>query len=188
MKKILLHMCCGPCSAYPVKRLREMGYEPDGYFFNPNIHPYKEFRRRLETAAEFAKKAGMAITADDRYTLKEFLQRALAAEGSRCHMCYGLRLRQAARFAKENGYECFTASLLVSPYQQHDAIRQIAERIAAEEGVGFLYEDFRSGWQEGVQISLDWELYRQPYCGCIFSEQERYDKSLRKKKKAGNAG
>lgn len=181
--KILLHMCCGPCSAYPVKRLREMGYEPMGYFFNPNIHPYQEFRRRLETAEEFARQVDLTMVVDDHYPLRDFLERAIQATGSRCHMCYELRLRQAAKFAKENGYDCFTASLLISPYQQHDVIKQIAENIAAEENIAFVYEDFRSGWQEGVQISLDLALYRQPYCGCIFSEQERYDKRLRKKKK-----
>ena len=181
--KMLLHMCCGPCSAFPLKKLREMGYEPTGYFFNPNIHPYKEFIHRLETAKEFAEKMNLEIITDNNYMLKEFLERAINGTGSRCHMCYELRLRQAAQFAKENGFECFTTSLLVSPYQQHQVIKDTAERIAKEENIKFIYEDFRSGWQEGVQTSLDLELYRQPYCGCIFSEQERYDKSLRKKKK-----
>lgn len=184
---LLLHMCCGPCSAYPLKRLRALGYEPEGYFFNPNIHPYKEFRHRLETAQEFARKSNLEIVADGHYTLDDFLRRALAAmetpEG-RCAMCYELRLSQAARYARENGFEAFTTSLLVSPYQQHDRIAEIGRRVAAEHGVTFFYEDFRAGWNEGVEISKALELYRQPYCGCIFSERERYDKSLRKKKQA----
>lgn len=185
MEKLLLHMCCGPCSCFPVKRLRDLGYQPEGYFFNPNIHPFKEFRHRLETAQEFAAKVDLAITVDDNYTLKDFLRRALSADaiGGRCNFCYEVRLNQAAKYAKEHGYSAFTTSLLVSPYQQHEVIRSVGEAAAAAAGITFVYEDFRCGWQEGVQISHDLELYRQPYCGCIFSEQERYDKSLRKKKK-----
>ena len=169
-------MCCGPCSAFPLKKLREMGYEPTGYFFNPNIHPYKEFMHRLETAREFATKMNLEIITDDNYTLEEFLRSALNAPNGRCYMCYELRLRQVARVAKENGYDCFTTSLLVSPYQKHELITQIAKKIAEEEKITFIYEDFRPGWYDGVKISRDLELYRKPYCGCIFSEKERYCK------------
>ena len=77
-------------------------------------------------------------------------------------------------FAKENGFDAFTTSLLVSPYQKHDLIRAVGERVGKEEGIDFFYQDFRAGWQEGVAISLEMELYRRPYCGCIFSEKERY--------------
>lgn len=184
--KLLLHMCCGPCAAYPLQRLRALGHAPTGYFFNPNIHPYKEFRHRLETAQEFAQKSDLELIADADYALDDFLRRALQAmetPGGRCAMCYALRLDQAARFAKENGFEAFTTSLLVSPYQQHEAIAAAGRRAAQASGVAFVYEDFRTGWDEGVRISKALELYRQPYCGCIFSERERYDKSLRKKKK-----
>lgn len=185
--KILLHMCCGPCSCFPVQRLRELGYEPVGYFFNPNIHPYKEWMHRLETAREFADKVNMPIIVDDNYQLREFLGRALAAEkaaaNGRCQMCYTWRLQQAAKFAKENGYETFTSSLFVSPYQQHEVMKKTAENFATAEGIELFYEDFRPGWQEGVARSMDLELYRQPYCGCIFSEEERYSKALRKQRK-----
>lgn len=182
---LLLHMCCGPCSAFPLKRLRELGYEPTGYFFNPNIHPFKEFTRRLETAKEFAQKSNLNIIADDMYALEDFLRRALDAPNGRCAMCYALRMKQAARYAREHGFDAFTTSLLVSPYQKHDAIRQAAEFAAAEEGIEFIYEDFRVGWKEGVAISRELELYRQPYCGCIFSEKERYQKPKRSNSAAG---
>jgi len=181
MKKLLLHMCCGPCACYPVKRLRALGYEVEGYFFNPNIHPYKEFQRRLETAREFADKVGINLTVDDNYALQEWLERALHAPQGRCLACYASRMQQAALFAKENGFDAFTTSLLASPYQNHDAIHAAAEQAAKNAGVQFFYDDFRLGWDEGVKSSLELELYRQPYCGCIFSEQERYDKKLRKK-------
>lgn len=185
--KLLLHMCCGPCAAYPLQRLRQLGYTPTGYFFNPNIHPFKEFRHRLETAQEFAQKSQLEVIVDEQYALDDFLRRALAAmetsEG-RCAMCYELRLTQAAHFAKDNGFDVFTTSLLVSPYQQHDRIAETGRRVAEACGIAFLYEDFRTGWGEGVQIAKELDLYRQPYCGCIFSERERYDKSLRRKKRA----
>ncbi|MDR3562715.1 MAG: epoxyqueuosine reductase QueH [Negativicutes bacterium] len=172
--KMLLHVCCGPCAAYPVQHLKEEGHELVGFFYNPNIHPYKEFSRRLETTCEFAAQAGLELVVDDRYTLEEFLHQALTAGEGRCRECYAMRLRVAARYAKEHAFDCFSTTLLVSPYQKHELIRTTGEAIAAEEGVPFCYIDFRSGWPEGVRISKELELYRQPYCGCIFSEKERY--------------
>ncbi len=174
--RMLLHVCCGPCACFPVKRLRELGHELVGYFYNPNIHPYKEFARRLDTAREFAGKTGLDLVVDPEYNLEDYLARSLAAGGDRCRACYGLRLRRAARYAAGHGFDCFTTTLLVSPYQKHETIREVAGEIAAAEGVPFCYIDFRPGWPEGVQLSKDLELYRQPYCGCIFSERDRYYK------------
>lgn len=186
---LLLHMCCGPCSCYPVKKLREDGIEPTGYFFNPNIHPYKEWDMRLKTAKEFAEKVDMNIITDENYMLRDFLKKALMAESvenGRCRMCYTWRLEQAAKFAAENGFDSFTSTLFYSIYQQHDLMKETAEFFAEKYGVSFYYEDFRTGWQEGTDISIDLGLYRQPYCGCIFSEEERYSKAIRKQKKKEN--
>lgn len=180
--KILLHICCGPCATYPVKALREAGHEIEGFFYNPNIHPYKEFSHRLETLKEYAGKVNLTVHIDDRYSLEEFLQKALVNLSERCGMCYETRLREAARYAKQHGFDAFSATLLVSPYQKHELIRQVAEKIAKEEGISFYYSDFRPGFREGVEISKELELYRQPYCGCIFSEKDRYCKQ-----KKGNA-
>ena len=187
--KLLLHMCCGPCSCYPVKKLREDGIEPVGYFFNPNIHPYKEWEMRLQTAKEFAAKVKMEIHTDEDYRLRDFLKKALIAENEpngRCTMCYTWRLEQAAKFAAANGFEAFTSTLFYSIYQQHDLMRRTAEHFAEIYGVQFYYEDFRPGWQEGIDISRELELYRQPYCGCIFSEEERYSKAIRKARRKEN--
>ncbi len=187
--KLLLHMCCGPCSCYPVKKLREEGIEPTGYFFNPNIHPYKEWEMRLKTAKEFAEKVGMAIHTDENYRIRDFLKRALPAEdipNGRCTMCYTWRLEQTAKYAAENGFDAFTSTLFYSIYQQHDLMKRTAEHFAEKYGVKFYYEDFRPGWQEGIDISHELELYRQPYCGCIFSEEERYSKAIRKQRKKEN--
>lgn len=177
--RMLLHVCCGPCSVYPVKYLQteHPEYELTGYFYNPNIHPYKEFIRRLDTLQTFAEKIGLAnLIIDDSYTLEEFLQAALAAPGGRCTYCYELRMCQTARYAKEHGFDCFSTTLLVSPYQQHELIVAAAEKAAAAESVRFQYLDFRPGYQEGVTISRELEMYRQPYCGCVFSERDRYCK------------
>ena len=183
---LLLHMCCGPCSCYPVKKLREEGMEPVGYFFNPNIHPYKEWERRLLTAKEFAEKSRMEFHADETYRLREFLGKALPAErapNGRCRMCYTWRLEETARFAAENGFHAFTSTLFYSIYQQHELMKETAAFFAQKYGVEFYYEDFRPGWQEGIDISHELDLYRQPYCGCIFSEEERYSKAIRKQRK-----
>ncbi len=187
--KILMHMCCGPCSCYPLKKLRADGHAVTGYFFNPNIHPYREFKHRLTTAEEFAAKMQMPIIVEREYQLRDFLRRALTAERRpetlyekpRCRMCYAWRLHQAARYAKENGFDAFTSTLFVSPYQLHDVMRDVAQKIAVAEGIAFYYEDFRLGWDEGVDICKALELYRQPYCGCIFSEEERYNNRWKKR-------
>ena len=186
---LLLHMCCGPCSCYPVKVLREQGIEPTGYFFNPNMHPYKEWDMRLKAAEEFAARSEMKIITDKHYMLRDFLRRALAAEqveNGRCRMCYTWRLEETARYAAENGFDAFTSTLFYSIYQQHELMKETAEHFARVYGVKFYYEDFRPGWQEGIDMSMEMGLYRQPYCGCIFSEEERYSRELRKARKKAN--
>ena len=186
---LLLHMCCGPCSCYPVKVLREQGIEPTGYFFNPNIHPYKEWDMRLKAAEEFAARSELQIITDKHYMLRDFLRRALAAEqveNGRCRMCYAWRLEETARYAAENGFDAFTSTLFYSIYQQHELMKETAEHFAKVYGVKFHYEDFRPGWQEGIDMSVEMGLYRQPYCGCIFSEEERYSRELRKARKKAN--
>ena len=195
MEKILMHMCCAPCACYPVKRLREENFEPVGYFFNPNIHPYQEWRRRLKTAREFAEKVGIDFFAHNHYGLREYLEKVSGvvdwqdtienADGfhKRCGVCYSWRLSEAARFAAENNFETFTSTLFYSRYQNHELMKKIAEHFAKKFGVNFFYEDFRAGWQEGIDISLDLGLYRQNYCGCIFSEEERFSNDIRKARK-----
>lgn len=184
--KLLLHVCCGPCSCYPVKKLREDNIEPVGFFYNPNIHPYREWDMRRKTAREFAEKVNMEMNFFGGYELRDFLTKALDAEKngqSRCRMCYELRLETAARFAAQNDFDAFTSTLFYSIHQNHEMMREAAERFAKEYGVDFYYEDFRIGWQEGIDISKELELYRQPYCGCIFSEEERFSRELRKERK-----
>ncbi len=172
--KVLLHICCGPCSIYPLKSLREEGHELRGYFFNPNIHPYTEFQKRLETMKDYAEKEQLPVIIDDNYELDEFLRQAAFREGERCRSCYATRLRRAAQVAKKGKFEAFTTTLLVRPFQKHELIQEIGTAIGTELGIPFLYRDFRPGFKEGVEISKMEGMYRQQYCGCIYSERDRY--------------
>jgi epoxyqueuosine reductase len=172
--KILLHICCGPCAIYPVEVLSEAGHQVEGYFDNPNIHPYQEFLRRVKALEEYAEQTGLPITWQKDYDIEEYFRLVAFREAERCRFCYQLRLGRAARMARARGFEAFTSTLLYSRYQNHELIQEVARQAAAEAGVEFYYEDFRQGWAEGVAESKARGLYRQPYCGCIFSERERY--------------
>jgi hypothetical protein len=184
---ILLHVCCGPCALYPLKVLREKGHRVRGYFHNPNIHPYREFRRRIDTLEEMAAREDFSVRIDRKYGLTQYLRRVVFNEENRCSFCYDMRLEQAARRAAEEGADAVTTTLLYSRYQNHELLRERGEKLARAYGIAFFYEDFRLGWQEGIDRALEMGLYRQPYCGCIYSEQERYDKKLRKQLHSGTA-
>ena len=172
--KILLHICCGPCALYPLRTLRAAGHEVTGFFFNPNIHPYQEYARRLEAVHDMASKEAFPLIVRNDYDLEGFLANVASAPEKRCSYCYVSRLKAAAETAVEHGFEAFSASLLYSRYQRHDEIRELGERTGRDFGVAFHYEDFRPGWQEGIRLSKELGLYRQQYCGCIYSEKERY--------------
>lgn len=174
--KMLLHACCGPCSIYPVELLRGLDSEFSLFFFNPNIHPYQEFKRRLRTLREFCEEERLRLIVDKSYPLEDFLKCSLQEKVSRCHYCYKVRMFKVAQYAKENGFTSFSATLLGSPYQDHDYIKKIAQEAADIFEVRFEYFDFRSGFAKGAEISKAKDMYRQSYCGCIFSERDRYEK------------
>ena len=172
--KLLLHACCAPCACYPTERLTSQGIDFSILFYNPNIHPFKEFKHRLETLREFVTKKNYQLLIDKSYPLEACIKGMLAEKEVRCAYCYRMRLRYAAAYAQAHGFDAFSTTLLVSPYQKHDLIRREAEAAAQEFAVPFYYEDYREGYERGVQLSLDLGLYRQPYCGCVFSERDRY--------------
>ena len=172
--RILLHICCGNCAIYPVKVLREQNHQIVGYFYNHNIHPYQEFKKRLETAKDYAQRVELPLTCDEDYRLEEFLAAVAQNPKNRCEYCYRSRLQATAKQARLLGFEGFTTTLLYSRYQQHRAIIDCGRRLAAEYDLFFHYEDFRVGWNEGIRISKEMGLYRQQYCGCIYSEKDRY--------------
>ena len=174
--KLLLHICCAPCTIYPLKVLRAQGMEVHGFFYNPNIHPYQEFQRRLTAVQDFAPTVSLPLQVKQGYEMEEFLRLVVYREAERCRFCYGLRLKAAALAAKQGSFDAFTATLLYSRFQKHEIIQEIGEQIGQEVGVPFYYVDFRPGWQEGVNESKRLGLYRQNYCGCIYSEKERFCK------------
>jgi epoxyqueuosine reductase len=171
---LLLHICCANCAIYPFQKLDEAGIETVGYFFNPNIHPYQEYEKRLEALKQYSEKVGMEVIYRDEYLLEEFLRNVSHRVEERCGYCYSIRLKAAAEEAKKRGFDHFSTTLLQSTYQKHDLIKETGERVAAKVGIPFFYEDFRTGWRTGVEISKAMGLYRQQYCGCIYSEKERY--------------
>jgi hypothetical protein len=154
--------------------LKEMGCDVTGYYFNPNIHPYLEYRRRAETLAAYVDKQKFPVIWEEDYGMEAFFRHIAGRENDRCRICYTLRLQKTARTAKERGFAAFTTTLLYSKFQKHDLIREVGERLGRESDVPFTYVDFREGWKEGVRLSKESGMYRQPYCGCVYSEKERF--------------
>jgi predicted adenine nucleotide alpha hydrolase (AANH) superfamily ATPase len=171
---ILLHICCANCAIYPVQRLRDQGHRVTGYYHNHNIHPYQEFRRRLGTTREYAQIVDLDLIVDESYELETFLANVANAPDNRCEYCYRSRLEATAAQAAACGAEGFTTTLLYSRYQRHQDIIDYGLKLATQHGLTFHYEDYREGWNEGIRISKEMGLYRQQYCGCIYSEKERY--------------
>lgn len=180
---VLLHVCCGPCALVPVAAIRTAGHNVRGFFYNPNIHPFKEFERRMESLELASQQLELPMEYERRYGLREYLRTVVFHEDARCALCYEIRLRATAQKALETKADAFSTTLLYSRYQNHALIKKQGDDLSRELGIPFYYEDFRTGWQEGIDRSLAMGLYRQPYCGCIYSEQERYDKLWQKAKR-----
>lgn len=184
--KLLMHTCCAPCSTYVIKRLREEGYtDITSYWYNLNIHPYTEYKQRLETLKMYTQMVNIPLIVEDYYGLREFVKNVAENIDGRCYFCYRSRLEKTVKYAKENGYDCFTTTLLVSPYQKHEMIIKVCEELAKEYDIPFVYFDFRVGFREGQAMAREAGLYMQKYCGCVFSEEEaERQREERKKKKA----
>ncbi len=180
MKKILLHCCCAPCSVSCIEPLRNEGIEPVAFWYNPNIHPFKEYEARRNCLVEYAEKMGLECIVGEHYGLRDFVKNVACDIDGRCTYCYQHRLEETARFAAENGYEAFTTTLLASIYQQHELTAAAGERYAKEYDVEFIYRDFRPNFRQGNQKAREMGLYMQKYCGCVFSEEDRYIKQIKK--------
>ncbi len=182
--KLLMHTCCAPCSVYCIDSLRNEEIEPTLYWYNPNIHPYMEYKARRDTLREYAKSIEVNAIFEEEYGLDEFCRNVISDLKNRCqNYCYKVRLEQTAKFASENGYDTITTTLLVSPYQNHELLKKQGEEIAEKYGLKFLYRDFRVGFREGQAKARELGLYMQKYCGCVFSEEDRYSKQIEKDKK-----
>jgi predicted adenine nucleotide alpha hydrolase (AANH) superfamily ATPase len=171
--KILVHTCCGPCLIYPAARLKEGGFEIASFAYNPNIHPYSEYLERMQTLARFCAANDIHLTEGD-YDFHDYLKRVSLSDEDRCGLCYEMRLDKAAKTAVEMGFSSFTTTLLVSPHQKHALIKEKGEKAGLKHGILFYYDDFRQGYQQAVARSKELDMYRQKYCGCIYSEHERY--------------
>ena len=184
--KLLLHTCCAPCSVYCIDTLREEGIEPTVYWYNPNIHPYTEYKMRRDTLVEYAKSINVEAIFEEEYGLRKFCENVIDDLDNRCQdYCYPVRLEQTAKYAKEHGYDSFSTTLLISPYQKHEVLKELGEKIAEKYGLKFVYRDFRIGFRQGQEKAKELGLYRQKYCGCVFSEEDRYSKQIEKERKDG---
>ena len=171
--KLLLHTCCAPCSVYCIETLRKEGIEPTLYWYNPNIHPYTEYKARRDCLIEYAKKINIKLIIEDEYGLQDFCKNTINNLQSRCaDYCYPIRLRKTFEYAKENGYDAVSTTLLYSIYQKHDFIKHYCEKLSNEFGIEFLYRDFRVGFWVGHDKAKEAGLYMQKYCGCVFSEEQ----------------
>ncbi|MCD8381485.1 MAG: epoxyqueuosine reductase QueH [Clostridiales bacterium] len=174
--KTLLHCCCAPCANMCIDTLREEGREVVGFWYNPNIHPVTEYRARRNTLEAYAKTIDLPLVTINDYALRPFVRAVAEDIENRCVKCYEMRLYRAAEYAAENGYDSFTSSLFISPYQKHDLLRQVAQAAGETYHVEFLYRDFRPLFRQGQDRARELGFYMQKYCGCIFSEEERYIK------------
>jgi predicted adenine nucleotide alpha hydrolase (AANH) superfamily ATPase len=182
MSKVLIHICCAHCGAYTAEYWRQQGHEVTGFWYNPNVHPYMEHQNRLEAVKKLAEKISLPLIIQEGYDMPQFLRQVASNYTERCGDCFNIRLGKTAGAARANGFNAFTTTLLISPHQKHELIKEAGERAARETfsagsggaGVEFLYADLRKRYSDSRHITKPMELYRQQYCGCIYSEWERY--------------
>ncbi len=163
-----------------IDTLRAEGIEPTGFWYNPNIHPYTEYRARKNTLIDYAKDINLNLVVQDEYGLRKFVRGIYPNLENRCGYCYETRFDATAEYAAKNGFDSFTSTLFVSPYQNHEKMIEKAENAAKRHGVKFLYRDFRPHFREGQRRAREAGFYMQKYCGCVFSEQDRYQKQINK--------
>ncbi len=170
--KLLMHICCSNCSLYPLKNFLAKGIDVRGLWFNPNIHPYPEYRLRLDSLLKLQKLWDLDIEYADHYGLDDFVRTIGNPDESRCMRCYAMRLEETARTARKMNLDGFTTSLLVSPYQKFEGIVAVGREMGKRYSIPFYEQDFRPGYRGNIAVSRELGLYRQKYCGCLFSEKE----------------
>ena len=170
---LLLHVCCAPCMTVVYEQLQLEGFNNTAYFYNPNIHPWKERERRLQSLIEYADSKKFPLEVDEEYPLEKNITMLLNAK-NRCYACFEDRLTATALKASELGIRNFSTTLSVSPYQNQSFIKSAGEKAGKKSGVRFLYRDYRKLYKDSIRISREEGMYRQPYCGCVFSERDRY--------------
>ncbi|MEN2995209.1 MAG: epoxyqueuosine reductase QueH [Thermodesulfovibrio sp.] len=173
--EILLHTCCSNCAIYPYERFKDKGFHVILFWYNPNIHPYTEYKLRFESLEKLKNLWNLDVLYEADYgEFYKFLRLVSGKEKERCEICYRVRLERTAEKAKEIGINNFSTTLLVSPYQKFDKIINIGMQIGKKYGINFIPEDLREGFRKAMKTAQELQLYRQKYCGCIYSEAERY--------------
>jgi predicted adenine nucleotide alpha hydrolase (AANH) superfamily ATPase len=174
--RLLLHTCCAPCSTYSVVHFRGRGWDVTGFWYNPNIHPYLEHQKRRLSMESYSARVLLPMVWSEEYEMPRFLREVAerAAKLERCAVCYQMRLERPAVMARQLGCDAFSTTLLISPYQDHAVLRQVGDEVGASHGLPFHYEDLRGGWSQRCRLAKEYGLYRQRYCGCIYSEWERF--------------
>jgi epoxyqueuosine reductase len=171
---IAIHACCAHCTAYTVEHWRKEGYEVTAVWYNPNIHPYPEHQNRLESVRTLAQNLNFPLVITKGYDFQEYFRHVAGHEDDRCGYCLRLRLNRVAAKARELGLDGFTTTTLISPHMKHELIKQVGEETEAASGVLFIYADLRKRYSDSRHITKPMDLYRQQYCGCLYSEYERY--------------
>lgn len=174
-ERILLHICCAPCATAVVEILRAEGFDPHGIFYNPSIHPWKELQRRLEALKVWAADVDLPVEYVEEYPLEDNMSMLLNSD-NRCLACFRDRMARSAAEASRLGIEKFTTTLSVSPYQNAVLIKKAGDEAGQSAGVHYMHRDFRESYGRSMEMSRKAGIYRQPYCGCIFSERDRYRK------------
>lgn len=175
-KKLLMHVCCSPCLMYPYTVVKESFDTVLGYFYNPNIHPYSEYLKREESLKKFSSMEEFKVIYEKAYDMEEFVRNVAFRESKRCYYCISNRLEKTASLARSSRFSHFSSTLLYSKHQDHNYIKEVGQSLEKKYGVNFYYEDFRTGYGKGIELSRHYGLYRQNYCGCIYSEKERFYK------------
>ena len=179
VSSLLLHICCAPCAVGAIKHFQKTFSRIVPLFYNPNIHPYTEFRKRLKAVKVLAERLkNIEFRFVEEYGLFKFLPAVLKRLSRRCEICYKMRLGYTAKTARDGGFDSFSTTLLISDHQDIALIRRIGERFGNRFGVRFVSDDIRHLHQEALAEAKRMSLYRQKFCGCIFSEFERYSGSV----------
>jgi predicted adenine nucleotide alpha hydrolase (AANH) superfamily ATPase len=176
VKKLLIHSCCAHCAAYTVEYWREQGNYVSALWYNPNIHPYTEHQHRLEAMQTLAQEMSLPLIVTSGYDIIDYFRGVVGHESQRCQYCFRLRLSKTAETARQMAFDAFTTTLLISPQQKHELIKEIGTELAREKGVDFLYADLRKRYSDSRRMTKPLNLHRQQYCGCVYSEWERYAK------------
>ncbi len=171
---VLIHCCCAHCAAYTVQYWQEQGYDVAALWYNPNIHPYMEHQNRLQAIKTLSENMRFNLLVIDGYDFVEYFRRVVGHEGERCRYCFDMRLKKTIDKAVELGISSFTSTLLISHQQNHDLLKDIGNTLAQSTGIEFLYADLRKRYSDSRHITKPMDLYRQQYCGCVYSEWERY--------------